>query len=540
MVRITRRDFLKYCSIAAGALGLSASTLMRVENVLAKVGDGGPDVIWIAGAACTGCTMSLLNTVFYDTIDDLLLRKIDLDFIDTAQAAVGAKVDGVDFGDATAGNSALKAQAIYQGTRPYVLIVEGAIQDTLPPGGTNVGDWCRIGDLTGGSNETMYDNVKQFAENDNCLAVLAVGACSSWGGIPGAKGNVTGARGVAFTGTAQGGALVTNTNSGKINSVVVQTPGTGFKYTDSLTVNFTGGGSGESATAQARIIVNMNAKGSGYGLAPTDTAAPTVTLSGGGGTGAQAILVIRNDAIDAIVVTDPGIGYTSAPSVIIDPGDTGGTGASATAVIGVPKVTIVNGGSGFSSNPDITTVSLSGGSGSGWTGEVYVSSANSIRNRTGLASKVINISGCPPHPDWIVGTIAHIIDTNLQLPPVNSVYQPIDYGYAEYQCNAGPCPWRYNNASSGARGGDGHDARYDEGNSRALGKYKWEHSTDVGCIGILGCKGRKTKADCSKRRWNADAEGSYGVNWCVGSRAGCHGCTSPAFPDKVGKFFTFA
>ena len=36
MVRITRRDFLKYCSVAAGALGLSASTLMKVEKVLAN------------------------------------------------------------------------------------------------------------------------------------------------------------------------------------------------------------------------------------------------------------------------------------------------------------------------------------------------------------------------------------------------------------------------------------------------------------------------------------------------------------------------
>ena len=36
MVRITRRDFLKYCSVAAGALGLSASTLMKIENVLAN------------------------------------------------------------------------------------------------------------------------------------------------------------------------------------------------------------------------------------------------------------------------------------------------------------------------------------------------------------------------------------------------------------------------------------------------------------------------------------------------------------------------
>ena len=37
----------------------------------------------------------------------------------------------------------------------------------------------------------------------------------------------------------------------------------------------------------------------------------------------------------------------------------------------------------------------------------------------------------------------------------------------------------------------------------------------------------------------ADAAENYGVNWCVGSRGGCHGCTEPAFPDKVGKFYTF-
>ena len=92
MLRITRRDFLKYCSVAAGALGLSASTLMKVENVLAN--SSAPTVVWIAGAACTGCTMTLLNSVFYTTVDDLLLNRINLAYLDTAMATAGAFVDG--------------------------------------------------------------------------------------------------------------------------------------------------------------------------------------------------------------------------------------------------------------------------------------------------------------------------------------------------------------------------------------------------------------------------------------------------------------
>jgi len=122
--------------------------------------------------------------------------------------------------------------------------------------------------------------------------------------------------------------------------------------------------------------------------------------------------------------------------------------------------------------------------------------------------------------------------------PVNRDGCPTDY-FGEYQCNAGPCVWRYNNNNrSAVSRNDAVDANYPEGNSKGLGKNKWT-DVDVGCIGILGCKGRKTKADCSARKWNASEAGTYGVNWCVGSRAGCHGCTHPKFPDGVGKFFTF-
>jgi len=525
MVRITRRDFLKYCSIAAGALGLSASTLMKVERVLANT--AAPTVVWIAGSACTGCTMSLLNSVFYTTVDDLLLNRINLVYLDTAMATAGAyTAPGVQY---TGANALAEARRIYTGTAPFVLVVEGAIPTGTPPGGAP-GDYCRIGDLTDTGPESVLDNVSLFANHASCLAVLSVGTCSSFGGIPGAQGNVTGAKGVAFSGTTMGGAIVTNSNS--VNGIIVKNAGSGYSQLQNpvtVTVDAPPSGTAATASATAGIIITLLTGGSGY----STSSLPVVAITGTG-TGATASAII-NDAgsVKQIIVTNPGSGYTSAPTVTI----TGGTvDATASAVIGITSIRINNPAlnSGYTSIPDVT---IAAPAVPGTTATAYVTSLikGNVKTRTGLAAKVINISGCPPHPDWIVGTIAHILDTALTLPAVNANYQPVDYGYKEYQCNAGPCPWRFNNSASKSD----YNSRYPEGNSKDLGKYKWT-GLDMGCIGILGCKGRKTKADCSRRRWNADAAQTYGVNWCVGSRAGCHGCTEPAFPDKVGKFFTFA
>jgi hydrogenase small subunit len=353
---------------------------MKVENVLAN--PAAPTVVWIAGAACTGCTMSLLNSVFYTTVDDLLLNRINLAYLDTAMATAGAFVDGSEY----PGANALEAAHAAYIAGGYVLVVEGAMQEGIPAGAGAGYNFCNIGELIPGSSESrMSEVVKAYAHG--ALAFLAVGTCASFGGIPGARGNTTGAKGLLYSGTKPGGALV--------------------------------------------------------------------------------------------------------------------------------------------------------------------ASATEVRNRPAgsIAAKTINISGCPPHPDWIVGTIAHILDTNITLPGLTSYARPLDYGYGEYQCNAGPCPWRYNNAAGRKNANSGtdnsvtfadpdHNYRYPVGDSKALGRNKWT-GTDLGCFGILGCKGRKTKADCSRRRWNADAAENYGVNWCVGSRGGCQGCTEPAFPDKVGKFYTF-
>lgn len=120
---------------------------------------------------------------------------------------------------------------------------------------------------------------------------------------------------------------------------------------------------------------------------------------------------------------------------------------------------------------------------------------------------VINISGCPPHPDWFVGTVASILLRGLPTPDeLDDFGRPLAfYGKLIHE----NCQRR---------------AYFDEG------KFAKKHG-DPGCLYELGCKGPITYADCPIRLWNT------GVNWCVGSGGGCHGCTQPEFPDLVSPLY---
>ncbi len=44
------------------------------------------------------------------------------------------------------------------------------------------------------------------------------------------------------------------------------------------------------------------------------------------------------------------------------------------------------------------------------------------------------------------------------------------------------------------------------------------------CLEELGCQGKKSHADCDRRRWN------NGQSWCIGVNGLCIGCTEPSFP----------
>ncbi|HEY2323880.1 MAG TPA: DUF11 domain-containing protein, partial [Thermoanaerobaculia bacterium] len=98
------------------------------------------------------------------------------------------------------------------------------------------------------------------------------------------------------------------------------TPLTVSKITDTLPSGFTYNSS--TAAGQVGAVIVSNG-GSGY------TSAPTVNISGGGGSGATATATVSGGAITAITVTSGGSGYTSNPSVSFLGG--GGAGAIASA-----------------------------------------------------------------------------------------------------------------------------------------------------------------------------------------------------------------
>jgi len=125
----------------------------------------------------------------------------------------------------------------------------------------------------------------------------------------------------------------------------------GFNYTDldipsfiqasidcAEQITYTSQYSGYGLT-QTVTSISVTAQGSGYNNA-TNLFPPTVNITGGGGSGATAIaLVSPNDSngngghIYQVQVTNPGSGYTSAPSVTFTPVGGHGSGAAATAYI---------------------------------------------------------------------------------------------------------------------------------------------------------------------------------------------------------------
>jgi hydrogenase small subunit len=124
-----------------------------------------------------------------------------------------------------------------------------------------------------------------------------------------------------------------------------------------------------------------------------------------------------------------------------------------------------------------------------------------------LEAPVINIPGCPAHPDWIVGTVAALLAG--ETPELDKYGRPKDF-FQNTVHNR--CP-------------------------NSIRTEKAEALSQAGCLRDLGCKGRWTNADCPLRKWNSGGHGEQGVNWCVGARTPCHGCTEPDFPDGMSPFY---
>ncbi len=181
---VSRRDFLKFCGLVAGAIGLEAlPPVAGFHDVAAK--NEQPLVEWVAQALeskprlpviwlefqdCAGCTEALTRSQS-PTLVDLVLNKITVEYHETLSAAAGFQVEDA------------KQMAMKKYAGQYILVVEGSISTA------DDGVYCTVG------GRSSLDLLKEAAAG--AAAIIATGNCSAFGGLPRAKPNPTGALGVA-------------------------------------------------------------------------------------------------------------------------------------------------------------------------------------------------------------------------------------------------------------------------------------------------------------------------------------------------------
>lgn len=131
----------------------------------------------------------------------------------------------------------------------------------------------------------------------------------------------------------------------------------------------------------------------------------------------------------------------------------------------------------------------------------------------GINTPLINVNGCPAHPDWVFLTIGAVVLGKIKVPDDlpyvldqwkrPKVFFPPDHVVHDN------CPRR---------------GYYDRG----------EFDLTVGgpgCLWKLGCKGPYSHADCALRHWNGHR------NFCPQAGSPCIGCVQPGFPDSTRPFY---
>lgn len=165
---ISRRAFLKFCTAMASLMALPPGMAPAIAQALGT--QRRPSVIWLEFQACTGCTESLTRS-HTPTLESLIFDAISLDYHHTLQVAAGDTVERI------------REQIIRGRPGEYLVLVDGAVP--VKDGGV----YSTIGGVT--NLQTLRETVADAA------AVICVGTCSAFGGLPQAEPNPTGALGVA-------------------------------------------------------------------------------------------------------------------------------------------------------------------------------------------------------------------------------------------------------------------------------------------------------------------------------------------------------
>lgn len=169
---VSRRSFLTFCAglMVAAPYGLALTDVKTPEEVADRLATVGRlPVVWLHFQDCTGCTESLLRTSHPD-LGDLILNVISLEYHETLMAAAGAQAE-----------QALN-EAVERYAGRFILVVEGSIPKK------DGGVYMKI------AGRPALDVLTEIG--NKAAGIVAIGSCASWGGIPSAVPDPTGAVGV--------------------------------------------------------------------------------------------------------------------------------------------------------------------------------------------------------------------------------------------------------------------------------------------------------------------------------------------------------
>lgn len=159
---ISRRDFLKICTISCIAFGLDLSYAPKMAEAVASNLNKKP-LIWMQGQGCTGCSTSLLSSLNPGP-EKILLDILSVRFHPTLMAA--------------AGEQAISSWEKCVNEENFILVLEGSIPTADPR-------YCMV------EGQAFIDQFKKAAAK--AQLVIAAGSCACYGGIP--RAGLTGAVG---------------------------------------------------------------------------------------------------------------------------------------------------------------------------------------------------------------------------------------------------------------------------------------------------------------------------------------------------------
>jgi len=165
---VSRRDFMAFCGVVASALALPKSVGAKIAAEIQKTEK--PVLVWLEFQDCAGNTESFLRAS-RPTVAEIVLDTLSVDYQETIMAAAGHQAE----------ENLAKAVRDHKGK--YIALVEGAIPTGLD------GAYCTVG------GRSAIDIAREVC--GGALATIAMGTCATFGGLPAASPNPTGALGVA-------------------------------------------------------------------------------------------------------------------------------------------------------------------------------------------------------------------------------------------------------------------------------------------------------------------------------------------------------